>query len=318
MSLYPELSPYRTGRLKLTDGHTMYYEESGNPHGKPLLLLHGGPGESVSTTARRSANPATTRIIAFDQRGCGKSTPAGSLKANTTLHVVADIERLRAHLGIARWTVWGASWGSTLALTYAQAHPAAVSGLVLMGIFLGTRPEMEWLFGPNGAARFYPNDYRAMCELVGNPKPQKLAQALLEAVTSADTRYAARVAQQIELYECLACDPNPDRARIAAEARSGREAIRATSLLLHYDVHDNFLAPNQLLANIDSIAHIPLHIVQGALDMVCPPESALALHAAHPDSRLYWVEMCGHRANKAGLKARVAAIRDMLKRVKTA
>lgn len=315
MPLYPEITPTRTGHLKLTDGHTMYYEQSGNLHGVPMLFLHGGPGSGISSKHHRYANPAKVHTITFDQRGCGTSKPLHSLKANTTQHLVADIERLRQHLKIDRWLVTGFSWGCTLALAYAQTHPERVKGLVVGGVFLGTKRECDWLTHPDGVARFFPQDYAMLMEALESPKPADVNAALVGMLKHSKPAKAQAAAKAWCRLEAAALDIVLDRAALEEELEQDKATLPALALMeAHYFAHACFLKPGQLLANIGAIAHIPLHIVQGALDMVCPPESALALHAAHPDSRLYWVDLCGHRANAKGATTRVKAVADMVKK----
>ncbi|MFZ2586584.1 MAG: prolyl aminopeptidase [Alphaproteobacteria bacterium] len=315
MSLYPDIQPFKTGHLKLSDGHTMYYEQSGNPKGVPVLMLHGGPGGGISDKHRRSADPIRCHIIAFDQRGCGKSKPLGRLQNNTAHHLVADIEKLRHHLGIQSWIVMGYSWGCALGLAYAEAYPSRVLGLVVCGAYLGTSRENAWFEGPNGVARFHPVAYRQMCESVGAPDGKHVMAKLLKTLQGKDKTKAKNACSAWSRYALACCEPVPNLMEIE-EAVTPTPAAMAMNLVgAHYHSQGCFLAPNQLLNNISKIAHIPLHIVQGALDMVCPPESALALHAAHPISRLYWVELCGHRANAAGQKARVKAVKDMLRKI---
>ena len=310
--LFPEPTPTRTGHLKVGDGHSLYYEEIGNPKGQPILFLHGGPGSGISPKTRRMANPKTSRIIVYDQRGCGKSTPYGSIKANTTRHLVDDIEKLRTHLGIERWAVAGFSWGCTLALAYAQAYPKRVQGLVVGGVFLGTQRELDWMSHPDGLARFLPLEYAMLMDALGSPAPSKVNAALLRLLKSGNAKKARTAVIAWNRLEGNGSVLNPDRAAMEAD----RQANASLSLALmeaHYFDNACFLAPNQLTKGISRIAHIPLHIVQAELDMVCPPETAIALHAAHPNSTLAMVPMCGHRANEQGLAARAAAVQALMK-----
>jgi proline iminopeptidase len=295
MPLFPEITPFKTGRLPLTDGHVMYYELSGNPKGTPILFLHGGPGNGISSKHKRYVSPKTHLIITYDQRGCGKSKPFAELRANTTSHLVADIERLRAHLGLKRWVVGGASWGVTLALAYAQAHPKTVRGLMLSGVFLGTRRECEWITHPGGVARFHPQEYAMMLEALGNPRPDKVNQALVAKLKGPSKKERAAAALAWCRLESVACNPTPNRVEIEKELLADSTTLISLCLLeAHYFQHDCFLKPDQLLKGVSKIAHIPMAIVHGELDMVCPPESAYALHAAHPRSTLTMVEGVGH------------------------
>lgn len=299
MPLFPEITPFKTGRLPLTDGHTMHYELSGNRKGVPVLILHGGPGSGISSKHPRYVDPKTHLIITYDQRGCGKSKPFASLKANTTTHLVTDIERLRTHLGIKEWVVGGFSWGTTLALAYAETHPKPVRGLMLGALFLGTARECEWLTHPDGVARFRPQEYAMMMEALGNPKPADVNKALVSRLKSPSKKHRDATALAWCRLEMVACDPTPDRAEIEKELLSDPSQLVSLCLLeAHYFQNGCFLKPNQLLNGIDKIAHIPTAIAHGELDMVCPPETAYAFHAAHPNSTLTMVPGAGHSGPK--------------------
>lgn len=314
MSLFPDITPFKTGTLKLTDGHTMYYEQSGSPKGVPVLMLHGGPGGGISDKHRRSADPKRCHIIAFDQRGCGQSKPLGSITHNTTHNLIQDIEKLRLKLHIKRWLVVGYSWGCALGLAYAQAYPRHVAGLVVCGVYLATARENTWFEGTDGVARFHPVFYRQFLESVDALDGKHIMANLLKTLQSSKFK-AQEACRAWSRYALVCCEVKPNLVEIEDMASPTPAAMAMNIVGAHYHSQNCFLAPNQLLNNIPNIAQIPLHIVQGALDMVCPPESALALHAAHPNSRLYWVELCGHRANAAGQKARVKAVKDMLKTI---
>lgn len=313
MPLYPATKPFYSGFLAVGDGHKIYFEETGNPKGVPVMLLHGGPGSGISSTWQRIPNPKQCRIIAFDQRGAGKSTPSGSLKANTTQHLVADIEKLRRHLKIDAMIIAGSSWGSTLALAYAQTHAKHVLGVVIGGVFLGTSSEADtWFNAPDQLARFFPNEYAALCDAVECHDGKKLAKATLAALVGKDKKKARATAMAFAMYEGIACDLEPNRAELIAALEADPHLVSHAAIEVHYLAQKCFLKPDQLMKGMDKIAHIPMAIVQGAYDMVCPPATALAVHAAHPNSHLYWVQLCGHRANAAGLKTRQQAMKDMV------
>lgn len=297
MSLYPEIAPHHTARLEVSEGHSLYVEESGNPAGIPVVVLHGGPGDGCSEKSRQRFNPEKYRIICFDQRGAGRSTPQGGLAGNTTQHLVEDIEAVRACFNVESWVVYGSSWGSALGLAYAESYPERVKALVLGSIFLGTRRELEWMAHPEGAARFFPQEYGAVVELLGNPPPEEMVSTLYLAFTGGNKEFAARIAYAWALFEGMCLDAAPNRAELETYLQTAQNLVAHAALQYHYFVNGCFLEEGQLLENAHRIAHIPTHILHGALDMICPPESAWRLHAALPGSRLEVVPLCGHRAN---------------------
>lgn len=303
-TLYPPLEPHRDGMLDVGDGQHIYWEESGNPEGKPVVFLHGGPGGGTSPTHRQFFDPAAYRIVLFDQRGCGRSTPhvadGASLEVNTTWHLVADIERLRGHLGIDRWQVFGGSWGSTLALAYAQTHPERVTELVLRGIFLLRRKEIDWYY--NGAAGFvYPDEWeKYLAPIPEAERDGDLVAAYHRLLHSPDPDIATAAAVAWSTWEGATSSllPQPDR---VAESAEPRFALAFARIENHYFVHGGFLEDGQLLRDIDRIAHIPAVIVQGRHDIVCPAISAWDLHRAWPGSRLHLVPDAGHAAAEPGI-----------------
>ncbi|NKY88283.1 prolyl aminopeptidase [Nocardia veterana] len=303
-TLYPPLEPHRDGMLDVGDGQHIYWEESGNPEGKPVVFLHGGPGGGTGPTHRQFFDPAAYRIVLFDQRGCGRSTPhvadGASLEVNTTWHLVADIERLRGHLGIDRWQVFGGSWGSTLALAYAQTHPERVTELVLRGIFLLRRKEIDWYY--NGAAGFvYPDEWeKYLAPIPEAERDGDLVAAYHRLLHSPDPDIATAAAVAWSTWEGATSSllPQPDR---VAESAEPRFALAFARIENHYFVHGGFLEDGQLLRDIDRIAHIPAVIVQGRHDIVCPAISAWDLHRAWPGSRLHLVPDAGHAAAEPGI-----------------
>ena len=283
---FPAIEPYRHALLEVGEGHSLYYEECGNPAGAPVLFLHGGPGSGCNPRQRRFFNPQSQRVILFDQRGCGRSTPPGAVQANTTQDLVADIEALRRHLGIERWLIFGGSWGSTLALAYAEAHAGTVTGMVLRGVFLGSRAEIDaYIYDLRGAL---PQAWTAFAAAVGGGD---LLPAYHSAIHGEDREIALRAAQAWNDWEhavmSLGAAPSPNPA-------AGALSLAGARVQTHFLVHDCFLAPGQLLAAAQQMGSIPCRIVQGARDRVCPPAAAIALAARLPQCRLEIIAEGGH------------------------
>ena len=295
--LYPEIEPYQSGFLKVSEKHTLYFEQSGNPQGKPVVFLHGGPGGGTNARMRRFFNPALYRIVLFDQRGCGKSTPHACLDENTTWHLVADIENLRNHLGIEKWMVFGGSWGSTLALAYAQSHPAAVSEMVLRGIFLAGKKEIDWFYN-RGADAVYPDFREDFLAPIAEAERGDLLAAYQKRFRSADKETALAAARAWSIWEGRTSNLYPDM----DISRTGDEdfAVAFANLELHYFINKCWLEEGQLLANIDKIRDIPAVIVQGRYDMICPMENCWALHKAWPEAEVVIVPDAGHAAFEPG------------------
>jgi proline iminopeptidase len=299
--LYPHLSPYKSGFLRVSELHEIYFEESGNPHATPAVFLHGGPGGGTEAKMRRFFDPRRYRIVLFDQRGCGKSRPHASLLDNTTWDLVADIERLREHLGIERWLVFGGSWGSTLALAYAQSHPERVTHLVLRGIFLLRRWELEWFYqNPGGAAALYPDLWEHYIEPIPEAERADMMGAYYRRLTSKDPAVLSRAAKAWALWEAATSFLRRNSlytAKLGQDTHS--EAF--SRIECHYFVNGGFLAtPNQLIENVGRIRHIPAVIVQGRYDIVCPMKSAWELHRAWPEADLRIVPAAGHSAFESG------------------
>ncbi len=308
-TLYPEIQPYRTGRLRVSALHELYFEESGKPSGKPVVFLHGGPGGGTEAKYRRYFDPARYRIILFDQRGCGKSTPFASLEENTTWHLVSDIEALREHLGVERWQVFGGSWGSTLALAYAETHAARVTELVLRGIFLIRREEIRWFY-QEGTSWIYPDAWREYFDHIPETERGDLLHAYYRRLTSPDIEVQRAAARIWSVWEgrtsCLI--PN---AEIIARTGGSEFSLAFARIEAHYFVHDAWLAGERaLLANVDRIRHIPAVIVQGRYDVVCPVKSAWDLHEAWPESELHIVPDAGHAASEPGIVHELVSATD--------
>ena len=298
-SLYPEIEPYDTGRLKVSALHTLYYEQCGNPRGKPVVFLHGGPGGGCNARCRQFFDPDAYRIILFDQRGCGRSTPHAELRENTTWDLVADIERLRAHLGIGRWQVFGGSWGSTLALAYAEAHPEQVTELVLRGIFLLRRWELEWFY-QQGCDALFPDAWEKYIEPIPSVERGDLISAYHRRLTHDDPAVRLAAARAWSIWEGSTSFLYQDAAHI--ESSGADEFAQAFARIeCHYFVHGGFMrSDRQLLEDIDRIRRIPATIVQGRYDVVCPMRSAWDLHRAWPEADLRIVADAGHSAFEPG------------------
>jgi proline iminopeptidase len=308
--MFPPIEPYRSGRLAVDDIHTLYWEECGNPDGVPVLFLHGGPGSGLSPRHRQFFDPAYYRIVLFDQRGAGQSTPLGEVRNNTTPLLVQDIEQLRQMLGITQWLVFGGSWGSTLALAYGQAHPQACTGFVLRGIFLCTPREIDWFM--NGIANFFPNIHAEFVKDIPLHERSDLLSAYCQRLFSDDPAVSLRAARTWSRYEgsCLHLLPHPE---VADEFGSDAVALGVGRLEAHYFRHLGFFSPDQLIANVSRIAHLPAVIVQGRYDVICPPQSAWALHQAWPSARLQVVEDAGHSAMEPGISSALVAATERFK-----
>ncbi len=304
--LFPEIGPFETGYLPLTDGHVMYWEQVGHPRGRPALFLHGGPGAGAGAVHRRFFDPQFWRVAIFDQRGAGRSRPLGDLHANTTAHLVADIEALRIHLGLERWLLFGGSWGSTLALAYAQAHPDRVIGLVLRGIFLGRADEVDWFL--HGMARVFPDAHAAFTGHLPESERTDILAAYLARLTHPDPLVHQPAARAWSVYEgsCSTLLPSPDTVASFAQDRT---ALGLARIEAHYFAQRLFLPKGGLLGHMHRIAHLPAEIVQGRYDMVCPATSAFELAAAWPQARLTVIPDAGHSALEPGVRrALVAAV----------
>ncbi|MDQ2643585.1 MAG: prolyl aminopeptidase [Myxococcota bacterium] len=299
-TFYPEIEPYHTGFLRVSEEHSIYYEESGNPKGKPVVFLHGGPGGGTSPKQRRFFDPSRYRIVLFDQRGCGKSRPHASLNDNTTWHLVSDIERLREELKVARWMVFGGSWGSTLALAYAEKHPERVTELVLRGIFLLRRWELEWFY-QCGTSRLYPDAWKAYEELIPPAERGDFIAAYYKRLTSADESVRQQAARVWSVWEASTSHLLPDEDYIRS---SGGDAfsLAFARIEAHYFVNHGFLSrENQLIEDVVRIRHVPTVIVQGRYDVVCPMQSAWELSRAFPEAKLKIVPDAGHSAYEPGI-----------------
>ena len=302
--LFPEIGPFETGYLPLSDGHVMYWEQVGNPRGKPVLFLHGGPGAGAGAVHRRFFDPAIWRVIIFDQRGAGRSRPLGGLAANTTPHLVSDIDALRAFLGIERLLLFGGSWGSTLALAYAQAHPQAVCGAILRGIFLGRAAEVEWFL--YGLARVFPDAHASFAQFLPEAERGDLLAGYLRRLIDPDPQIHGPAARAWSIYEGSCSTLLPSLESVAAFAQD-RTAIGLARIEAFYFDNGLFLPPAGLLAHMAPLAQIPGEIIQGRYDMICPAQTAFQLAAAWPLARLTLVPDAGHSALEPGVRAALIA-----------
>ena len=313
--LYPDIEPYRTGRLQVGGAHEIYFEESGNPNGKPVVFLHGGPGGGTEPKHRRYFDPKAYRIVLFDQRGCGRSTPFASLEDNTTWDLVADIEKLRTHLEIERWQVFGGSWGSTLALAYAETHPERVTELVLRGIFLLRREEIRWFY-QDGASWVFPDAWHDYNAHIPEAERGDLLRAYYARLTSPDPEVQRAAAKVWSVWEgrtsCLI--PNPE---LIARTAGDDFSLAFARIESHYFVNDGWLTSGRQLlapANVDKLRKIPGVIVQGRYDVVCPAKSAWDLHVAWPEADFRIVPDAGHAASEPGIVHELVSATDRFRR----
>ena len=306
--LYPPIEPYVTGRLSVDEIHTLYWEECGNPNGIPVVFLHGGPGGGCSATSRQFFDPSRYRIVLFDQRGAGRSTPTGELRNNSTAHLVADLEALRKSREIAAWHVFGGSWGSTLALAYAQEFAGSCLSLTLRGIFLMREWEVRWIF--EAGRLFRPEALEA---LLGGLPPELRQGDPLEGYASllAHPDRAARVAAARRwcVFEATLANLIPDPTRIAG-ASDEQVAYAMARIEVHYFRNNRYEPEDQLLRRVDRIRHLPATIVQGRYDLLCPPITATQLHRAWPGSRLILVDDAGHSASEPGIRTCLVTVMD--------
>ncbi len=299
-SFYPEIEPYETGFLEVTDGHTLYWEECGNPQGKPILFVHGGPGGGTEPYQRRFFNPDFYRIILFDQRGCGKSLPFSSLEHNTTWDLVDDIERLREFLKIDKWLVFGGSWGSTLALTYSIQHPEIVKGLILRGIFLCRPKEIHWYY-QFGAHHIYPDLWETYSAPIPDSERNDFVGAFYKRLTSEDEDVRRTAAQAWSGWEGATSKLQFDPA-LFANFTADKKADTVARIECHYFMHNSFFpTDNWIIEHIDAIRHIPAIIIQGRYDIPCPIMSAWDLHRAWPEAKLEIISDAGHAATEPGI-----------------
>lgn len=312
MSLFPEIEPYDQGYLSVA-GHEIYYEQVGNPEGLPAVFLHGGPGGGAEAYHRRFFDPERYRVLLFDQRGCGRSRPHAELKDNTTQNLVADIERLRELLGVSQWVVFGGSWGSTLALAYAETHPDKVSGLILRGIFLCREQDFDWFYR-GGTARLFPDYWEEFIAQMPDVPKDKLIETYYDALTCDDELKRMAAAKAWSVWEgrtATLCGNDAVEAHFAKP----EVALALARIEAHYFVNQCFMQPNQLLDQSDRLRGVPGVIVHGRYDVICPVDQAWALHKAWPEAELTIIPDAGHSASEPGITAAlIQATNDFAKR----
>jgi len=296
--LFPPIEPFDQRMVDVGDGHVVYVEQCGNPSGRPVVVLHGGPGGGCSPSMRRYFDPAVYRVILFDQRGCGRSRPNAEVEANTTWHLIRDIEQIRTLLGIESWIVFGGSWGATLALLYTQAHAARVEALVLRGVFLMTQTELDWFYG-GGVGRFWPELWDKFAGLLPEDERDDIIGAYHRRLFCGDRGIEGQFARAWVQWENALASVQSDGFGGEAPSDYARAFAR---LECHYFFNGGFLAENQaILRNMDKIAHIPGVIVQGRFDMICPPQAAHRLAKAWPKAQLHMVARSGHALSEPAI-----------------
>jgi len=298
-TLYPPIEPYETGMLSVGDGHSVYYERCGKPGGKPAVFLHGGPGGGCVPDHRRLFHPDIYDVLLFDQRGCGRSTPHAELEANTTWHLVADVERLREVAGADQWLVFGGSWGSTLALTYAETYPERASALVLRGVYTLTKGELDWYY-QFGVSEMFPEKWERFQAPIPEDERGDMIAAYRKRLTSDDpaVRVEAATAWSVWEGETITLLPSADVSRVHGEEHFALAFARIEN---HYFFHGVWLEENQLIRDAYKLGDIPGAIVQGRYDMPCPARYAYTLHKAWPKAEFYLVEGAGHAYSEPGI-----------------
>jgi proline iminopeptidase len=305
-SLFPALEPFKTYRLSVGDGHDVYVEECGNPQGKPAVIVHGGPGGGTNPAMRRYHDPARYRIVLFDQRGCGRSMPHASITANTTWHLVADMERIREHLGIERWQLFGGSWGSTLSLAYAERHPNRVTELVLRGIFTLRRSELLWFY-QEGANWVFPDSFEAYWAHIPPSERGDMIAAYHKCLTSADPAVRLAAAKAWSMWEGSALSLYPDSERVR-QFGADEYAIAFARIECHYFMNRGFFeTDDQLIRDVGRIRHIPAVIIHGRYDMCTPVRIAWDLHKAWPEAEFHIVPDAGHAMSEPSIIDRLIA-----------
>ena len=309
-TLFPPIEPHRSGMLVVDATHTLYWEESGNPAGQPVIFLHGGPGAGTSANHRRFFDPAHYRIVLFDQRGAGKSLPLGEYRNNTTALLIEDIEKIRVMLGIEQWLVFGGSWGSTLALAYGEAHPERCLGFVLRGIFLCTRAEVDWFV--NGMKWFYPEVHQRFAEGVPAEERHDLLKAYASRLFSDEPAIYTEAARNWSRYEgsCIFLQPQPEA---IADFESDAISLGLGRLEAHYMINAAFMREDQLIQEVGRIRHLPAVIVQGRYDVVCPPATAYRLQQAWPEAAMHIIGDAGHSGSEPGIAAALVRATEQFK-----
>ena len=310
--LYPPIEPFDQRMIEVGQGHKLYVEQSGNPNGEPVVVLHGGPGGGCSPAMRRYFDPKIYRVILFDQRGCGLSRPHASVEDNTTWHLVDDIEKIRRVLEIDAWMVFGGSWGATLALVYAQTHPGRVRHLVLRGVFLMTKGELDWFYG-GGAGKFWPETWARFVSLIPEDERSDLIAAYHRRLFCGDKTEEIRYGRNWSAWENALASIHSSGLSGESPGEYARAFARIEN---HYFVNGGFLEfDGQILANMGRISHIPGVIVQGRYDMICPPVSAWKINELWPASELRMVRNAGHAQSEPGISAELVRVTDQIAKV---
>ncbi len=312
--LYPPIEPFDQQMLDVGDGHHVYVEQSGNPEGQPVLFLHGGPGGGCSPTMRRYFNPQAYRVILFDQRGCGRSVPRSVVEANTTWHLVSDIEAIRNLFGIENWILFGGSWGAALALIYAQTHPDRVTHIVLRGVFTMTEAELDWFYG-GGAGKFWPDQWARFCDMIPEDERDDLIKAYHQRLFCGDLSTERKFAQIWSGWENALATIGSSGSMASGPPDFTHSFAR---LEAHYFLNKGFLSPDQqILANMDKIKHIPGTVVQGRYDMICPPETAWRLGQNWPKAQIRMVPFAGHAMSEPQISQILVETMDALRQNKS-
>jgi len=307
--LYPSIEPYDVGTLSVSGLHTLYYEQVGNPEGRPVVFLHGGPGGGIDPTYRRYFDPHKWRVVLFDQRGCGRSKPHAELRENTTWDLVADIEKLRSHFDIKQWAVFGGSWGSTLALAYSQTHPERTTALFLRGIFMLRQQEIRWFY-QEGASAIFPDAWEEYLKPIPLEEQDDLIAAYYKRLTSDQPEVRQEAARAWSIWEASTSKLLPDSQLME---RFGQDEFAAAFARIecHYFVHNGFVeTEDQLLKNVDRIRHIPAVIVQGRYDVVCPMVTSWELHQVWPEAEYLLIADAGHSMTEPGIRDALIAATD--------
>ncbi|ESP03177.1 hypothetical protein LOTGIDRAFT_224583 [Lottia gigantea] len=309
---YPAKEPFKTGFLQVSDIHKLYYEESGKENGNPVIFVHGGPGGGTSPNCRTFFDPEVYRIILLDQRGAGQSTPLAELRENTTWDLVADIEKLREHLKIDKWVVFGGSWGSTLSLAYCQTHPERVKAVVLRGIFTLQRRELKWFYEDGGACMIYPDEWDRYNEFIPASERYDMIGAYYRRLTGENREMRLEAAKAWSRWELSTSRLYSDE-ELLERTKLGDWCLQFARIECHYFVHGGFMEDGYLLKNVDKIRHIPATIVQGRYDIVCPTETAWKLHKAWPEAELHIIQDAGHSAKESGTQTKLLDATDKYK-----
>jgi proline iminopeptidase len=314
LDFFPEIEPFHKGRLKVSPLHEIYFEQVGNPKGKPVVFLHGGPGGGINSDHRRYFDPKHYHIILFDQRGCGLSTPFAELRENTTWDLVADIEKLRTELGVEKWHVFGGSWGSTLALSYAITHPERVTALILRGIFLCRPSEIQWFY-QEGASQLFPDLWEEYLKPIPVSERGDMVKAYHKRLTSPDEKVRLEAARAWSKWEG-GTSYLLNKASAVEEFEDAEKALPFARIECHYFINNAFFQSNNyLLENVQKIRKIPGVIVQGRYDVVCPARSAWDLHLAWPEAQLQIIPDAGHAASEPGIRSALIQATNAMKQI---